>query len=491
MEFSFQIIDFLVATPMIALFVASILPLFFKVLKGNKELNPVFVLGCAFIGIISSGGLTITLNASTTYAFSKALVFDGISIWTNITILFVTGFSLLYSRENVSISKNLFSEYVFLVLNSAIGMMIIASANDLIVTFIGIELMSLCLYVIIALGANEKHAKQSAFKYFVLGSFASAILLYGIALIFGSVGSTYLDEVGSIAAGLISTNRLFLIGFAMVIIGYGFKVGAAPFHAWVPDVYEGAPTPVTTFMATGVKIVTFTAFIRLAATQALSGERALEFVNVLEWVAVLTMLIGNIGALRQESFKRMLAYSSVAHAGYAFVGVIASGVGGNVILGASGVIYYIFGYAIMTLGTFGVVTLFEKDENTTLTMDGLKGLASRNPWAAFCITVLLLSLAGIPPTVGFFGKFFIFSAAIKQGFFWVSVWGVLNSVISVYYYLKPVVRMYMNDEEGAPLVGNRQLSQLSVTVMTILVIVVGLASDPFYQYVKTSVSKLF
>lgn len=491
MELSFQIIDFLVASPMVALFVASLLPLFFKVIRGNRETNPVFVLGCAFIGIVSAGGLTLTLNASTTYAFSKALVFDGISIWTNITVLMVAGVSLLYSRENRSIDKAQFSEYVFLLLNSAIGMMILASANDLIVAFIGIELMSLCLYVVIALGANEKTAKQSAFKYFVLGSFASAILLYGIALIFGSVGSTYLDEVASIAAGLISTNRLFLIGFGMVIVGYAFKVGAAPFHAWVPDVYQGAPTPVTTFMSTGVKIVTFAAFVRLAATQAMSGERALELVNALEWVAVFTMLIGNIGALKQTNFKRMLAYSSVAHGGYALVGVIASGVGGNVILGASGVIYYIFGYAVMTLGTFGVISLFEKDENSQVTLDSLRGLASRNPWSAFCITLLLLSLAGIPPTVGFFGKFFIFSAAIKQGFFWLSIWGVLNSVVSIYYYLRPIVQMYMKEGEGCNVVESRQLSQMAVSLMAVMVVAIGLATDPFYRFVKESVSQLF
>jgi NADH-quinone oxidoreductase subunit N len=245
-------------------------------------------------------------------------------------------------------------------------------------------------------------------------------------------------------------------------------------------------------MATGVKAVSLAFLLRLMASQAFTVERFWPFVDVLQWLTALTILVGNVGAFRQKSLKRMLAYSSIAHSGYIMIGIIAAGIGGASMLGASGVMFYIFSYSVMTIGAFGVLHLLEPRAESDLTVEDFKGLALEKPWVALFMTILLLSLTGIPPTLGFFGKFFIFSAAVKQGLNWLALWGVIGSVISVYYYLRPVVAMYME----TPLlkrenVGVRPLSYFAIAVMALLVLVIGLASEPFYQVVLASVAKVF
>ena len=490
MNAAFNILDLLIVSPALVLFLASIMPLTIKVLRGNREQNPVATLVWAFIGLVAAAGLAISTSGIEQMAFGGALIFDGVSTWSTLIIILITGFSLLMAKENPATCNHQFSEFVFLLLNAAAGMILLAWSNDLIVTFISVEIMSLCLYILIALSQEERLSKEAAFKYFILGSFGSAIFLYGIAFIFGVGGTTYLNEITNFGADLISTNRLFLIGIVLTIVGFCFKVGLAPFHAWSPDVYEGSPTPLTGFMAAGVKVVVFAALLRLFSTQILTGVRAFDVAVILQWIAVASMLLGNIAALLQTSLKRMLAYSSISHSGYAVIGVIAAGLGGEDLLGASGTVFYIFAYTIVTLGTFGFVCLFEKRENTMLMIDDLRGLASRSPWLALSMTVLLLSLAGIPPTVGFFAKFFIFSAAIKQGLIWLAIWGVINSVISVYYYLRPIVYMYMFDGPASDVLEDRQMTQFSVAIMAGIVVIVGVMADPFYQFVVRSVASL-
>jgi NADH-quinone oxidoreductase subunit N len=275
----------------------------------------------------------------------------------------------------------------------------------------------------------------------------------------------------------------------MVILGFAFKVSIFPLHAWTPDVYQGAPTPVTAFMATGVKVATFVAFLRFFNSQGFAVSVHLE--TVLIWLAVLTMFIGNVGALMQDNFKRVLAYSSVAHSGYAMIGLIAAGFGNNFDAGATGLLFYLFSYALMTLGSFALVAVFEKHENSQLTVNGLKGLAGRYPILALSLSVLMLSLAGIPPTLGFFGKFYIFSAAMEQGMYWLVFWGVINSVISVYYYLRPVVMMYMSEEQGDEVMATHLLTRMTVVFAAILIVLMGLFSSPVLRAVQKSVVNLF
>ena len=493
MAVNFSVVDLILVSPALALFLVSLIPLSLKAFRGNREPRSMTIVLYSFIGLVAAAGLAISNYGVNQTAFEKALVFDGLSSWATILIVVSTAFGILFAKENVATSTRQFGELVFLMLNAAVGMMLVAWSNDLIILFSGIEVMSLCLYLAIALSMEERLSKEAAFKYFVLGSFASAIFLYGVAFIFGTTGGTYLLEISEIGAELISTNRLFLFGIVMLIVGLGFKVSIFPFHAWTPDVYQGSSTPVTGFMAAGVKVAVFVAFLRVMSTQILSGDRADDLVEALQWLAVFTMLAGNIAAILQENIKRMLAYSSIAHSGYVLMGVLAAGVGEMGHLGASSVLFYVLGYAVMTLGSFGIVSLFEKDEKSEIKVGDLKGLGSRHPWLSLCLAIFLLSLAGIPPTVGFFGKFFIFSAAVKQGFFWLAIWGVISSAISVYYYLRPIVYMYMTEAGTEPLNApiGRQFSRMAVLVCAVAVLVTGLFSNPFYDLIRKSIVGLF
>lgn len=486
--------DLICIAPVFLIFLASLVPLTLKVLRGNSEAHPTAAIGYALVGLIAALFSSLIVYSSHTtgfFAFSNALVFDGISVFATVMVCLITAIALLFSREHISTRGNQFSEYIFLLMNSAVGMLILAWSNDLIVTFIGIEVMSLCLYLIIALSNEETLSKEAAFKYFVLGSFASAIFLYGVALIFGMAGTTYIDKILQAAPDLIANSQLFLIGIILLILGFAFKVSLAPFHAWTPDVYEGAPTPVTAFMSTGVKLVSFVAFLRILIGDYVTKDMTGNLIDVLQWLAVITMLVGNIGAIMQPSLKRMLAYSSVAHSGFIFMGLVCAAVGGQSWIGATGVTYYLFAYAIMTIGAFGVVSILEKKNSDMILIDDLAGLHKKHPFLALCLSVFLVSLAGLPPTVGFFGKFFIFSAALKQGFFWLAIWGAINSVIGVYYYLRPIVVMYMHEPKYNDTHPNKSSSYFAVTAMAAMVIIFGFSTNAIYKIILSAVNSLF
>lgn len=477
--------DLILISPMIALFLASLVPITLKVLRGNREQNALTTLIQGLIGLVISAVLLgIFSGANGATAFNHMLVFDGITQWMGIIALGAGAGSLVLMYENPSMKGSQFSEMVFLTLSSALGMLILVSAADLLMIFIGLETMSLSLYLMIGMSHEEKLAKEAALKYFVLGGFASAIFLYGTAFIFGSTGSTNIIDFFENAKSLVVTSRLFLFGITFVIIGFCFKVSIAPFHAWTPDVYQGAPTPLTGFMATAVKTVSFAAFLRIIATRSLEGSQNLF--DVLQWLAVITMLVGNTAAILQNNLKRMVAYSSVAHSGYILVGLITAGVSEAGSFGASGVIFYLISYAFMTLGAFAIISMMENSENSIVNVDDLAGLARKRPVLALCFTIFLLSLAGIPPTVGFFGKFYLFNAAIGEGLLWLAVWGMLSSVIGVYYYLRPIVVMYMKDGEAE--VAGHSLNATTVTVLVsaICIILLGLVSGPIFTAVEKS-----
>lgn len=478
--------DILLISPMIALFLASIIPITVKVLKGNIEQSQSATLIQGLGGIIAATILLMVVSGSGATAFANALVFDGVTRWIGLVALLSTAGALLLMYDNPATTGEQFSELMFLILSSAIGMLILVSAVDLLMVFIGLETMSLALYLMIAMSHEQKISKEAALKYFILGSFASALFLYGIAFTFGSVGSTYIPVVISRTAELIATSRIFLFGISMMILGFCFKVSIAPFHAWTPDVYQGAPTPLTAYMATAVKAVSFAAFLRLIATKSLVGSENL--LDVLQWLAVITMLVGNVAAILQSNFKRMLAYSSIAHSGYIMIGLITTGISDDLSFGASGVVFYLAAYSLMTLGSFAIVALMEKNENSSINIDDLAGYARKKPWMAFSMTVFLLSLAGIPPTVGFFGKFYVFTAAIGEGLIWLAIWGVLNSVISVYYYLRPIVVMYMKEgeAEGAPYPMNA--TRTAIIISAVLVVFLGLLSGPIFEIVERALS---
>ena len=477
--------DLILVSPMIALFLASLVPITLKVLKGNREQNALSTLIQGLIGLVISAVLLGIFSGSTgATAFHHSLVFDGITQWMGVIALAATAGALVLMYENPATKGSQFSELVFLTLSSALGMLILVSAADLLMIFIGLELMSLSLYLMIGMSHEEKLAKEAALKYFILGGFASAIFLYGVAFIFGSTGSTNILDFFEEAKSLIVTNRLFLFGITFVIIGFCFKVSIAPFHAWTPDVYQGAPTPLTGFMATAVKTVSFAAFLRIIATHSLEGSQNLF--DVLQWLAVITMLVGNTAAILQTNLKRMIAYSSVAHSGYILVGIITAGVSEVGSFGASGIIFYLISYALMTMGAFAIVSMMENSENSIVNVDDLAGLAQKRPILALCFTVFMLSLAGVPPTVGFFGKFYLFNAAIGEGLLWLAVWGMVSSVIGLYYYLRPVVIMYMKDGDSEIASHSLNATTVMVVVSAICILMLGLISGPIFTAIEKS-----
>jgi NADH-quinone oxidoreductase subunit N len=475
--------------PMTILTIFACIPLTIKIFSKNQEPANQLTLGVSLVGILLAAAATIYQGRIPPHTvFSGALIFDRMAVYANLGVLSITLFTLFLSVTGVNTKGSSFAEHVFLILLSAVGMLTLTSAGDLIVSFIGLEIMSIALYVLIALGHEQQFSKEAAFKYFILGSFASAIFLYGIAFIFGTTGSTLLGPLASQAVILSTTNRLFLTGLMLLIVGIGFKVSLFPFHAWTPDVYQGAPTSVSAFMATGVKLVMFTLFLRLAVLHVFEADEKLLF--ILAVVAVFTMTVGNITAIVQENIKRLIAYSSIAHAGYILLGIVVAAKSKSPDAG-SATLFYLLTYSVMNIGAFAVVNIFEKEERGNLSVSDYAGLGFRYPLLGVALTVFMLSLAGIPPTAGFIGKFYIFAAAVKEGYIWLAVFGVINSLLSVYYYLRILVYLYMKPEVYEVRPQQAALSRFVVMATLALTLIMGIASTPFYRPAVKSVLALF
>lgn len=480
--------DLMSIFPLLVVFLSGCLPIIIKSVRQSEQ-RSVNSLSQALFGILfAAGWVLVTGDIGTQTAFENALVIDGTSYPAVFVILVSAAATLLMAHENINTKGPHFSEFVFLVCSSVVGMLTLVWANDLLVTFIGLEIMSIAVYLLIAMSHEQTVSKESAFKYFILGGFSAAIFLYGLAFVFGMTGTTYLTSIKEMSTALLEGNRLFAIGWALMVVGFSFKVSIFPFHFWTPDVYQGAPTPITAFMATAVKAAGFTAFLRfIIHLDFTKSEMAMD---VLQWMAVLTILIGNLAAIVQDNFKRMLAYSSVAHSGYMLIAIIVAG-SGAAELGSNALLFYLVTYAVMNVGAFAVLGLFEKFEEQALNIDDLRGLSSRHPYLAVAMTVFLLSLAGIPPTAGFFGKIYLFSAAVNEGFIWLAIWGVIGSVISVYYYLRPIVVMYMSEGPGEVSHEGAFGARATIFVAVILVFVIGLAASPVMRMIQVSVSSLF
>ncbi len=373
-------------------------------------------------------------------------------------------------------------EYYSLLLFTTSGMMLMGAAADLIVVLIALELLSIPLYILSGLARPDPASEESALKYFLLGAFSSAFLVYGIALTYGATGTTGLSEI-AVALGQGSPHPLLLAGVALLLVGFGFKVAAVPFHMWTPDVYEGAPTPVVGFMSVGAKAGGFAALLRifLFALPGLSGQWA----PALALIAALTMILGNVVAVAQQNIKRMLAYSSIAHAGYILMGLAAHN--GQ---GLSAALFYLLSYAFTNVGAFAVVTAMARKEGEDLSFDQYAGLARRQPGLAAAFTLFMLSLTGIPPTSGFVGKYVLFGAAIGAGLYWLAIVGVLTSVISAFYYLRPVVRIYF-DEPLRPL--PQQIAPalaVALVVAALGVLGLGLWPAPWLEMAGRSVQSV-
>ncbi|MBI5503288.1 MAG: NADH-quinone oxidoreductase subunit N [Deltaproteobacteria bacterium] len=406
--------------------------------------------------------------------YGNALALDGYAVYFNLLVCALGAAAVLLSVEHLGDAGIVRGEYYSLMFFAVIGVVIMAAATDLIVMFIGLETMSMAVYVLAGIRKSDLRSNEAALKYFLLGALASALLLYGVALLYTMTGSTVLADV---AKALSSTNYaasdhlVLLLATGLILIGFGFKIAAVPFHLWAPDVYEGAPTSVTAFMATAVKAGGFAALLR-TMLEALAPMRA-ELAPVLWGAAAVTMTIGNVVALRQTSLKRMLAYSSIAHTGYLLVGVTA----GTAEAGSS-VMFYLAAYGAMNIGAFGVMVALARRGRGCENISDFSGLAQTHPALASAMALFLLSLTGIPPLGGFVGKFYVFTAALHAGLVWLVVIAALNSVISAAYYLGVVRTMYFDKAPDDVLPSARPYAAVVVAVAAVATVLLGVAPSP-------------
>jgi NADH-quinone oxidoreductase subunit N len=456
--------DILHILPLILVTVTSLIVLVIEFSMTRSEGTSFTV---SLLGIAGALFFVVDGYGSEASLFTGMVQTSAIGNFMNGLFLISAGIAIALSRSYLEREELPFGEFYWLILSATIGMMIIGLAGDLLIVFLGVELMSISLYVLAGFLRRRIKSNESALKYFLLGAFATGFLLYGIALIYGASGTTTISTIAEKFPDL-SSSYLFLSGIGLLIVGFSFKIAAVPFHMWVPDVYEGSPTTATAFMATGSKAAAFAAFLVVFGRVVEPDERLTLVFLVL---SVASMVLGNIVAISQSNIKRMLAYSSIAHAGYMLVG-LAAGTG----IGRESVVFYLAAYTLMNIGAFGIVAVFEKKEEMNLTFDDYAGLSRKYPVLSACMAIFMFSLAGIPPFGGFFAKYYVFTAAVQSDHTWLAIIGVLMSLISVYYYLRLIVMMYFKEGEG---IGEDRISHLdTITIALAAVGVIALGIVP-------------
>ncbi|MEK6709302.1 MAG: NADH-quinone oxidoreductase subunit N [Nitrospinota bacterium] len=414
----------------------------------------------AAMGMLSLAGVVVLAavalsqwGAGTRTTFGGFYVADNFSVFMKVVVFVCTALSILLSLHYVKVERINYGEYYAMMLFSLFGMLVMLSGNDLLTIYLGIETMSISIYVLVAFIRHDPLSREAGLKYFLMGSFASGILLYGMALAYGFTGTTALQGIGEALAGKpLASQPAMVLALILLVAGFGFKMALVPFHMWLPDAYTGAPTAITAFMSVAVKAATVGALMRLffTAFPAMAPQW-----NLLMWVlAAATMIWGNLGAIAQTSLKRMLAYSSIAHAGYLLMGVVAGlGMqGGKAVFApqaVSAVTFYLAAYLVTNLGAFGMLIYICREGYRGDLIDDWRGVGQAHPWAGLAFVVFLLSLAGIPPTAGFVGKLFLFAAAIQGEYYWLAVIGILTSAVSMYYYGRIMMVMFMEERGGA------------------------------------------
>lgn len=433
-----QNVNFAAIMPSLVLSCFGMLLLLANVFLPKGKTTPIAWM--SVVALVITGFVSLGAWNEPEFGFAGHVALDNFATFFNITFLIAALLCILMSdgylkRENFSVG-----EYYPLILFCTAGAMWMASGTDMMTIFLGLEVLSVSLYVLAGFLRNRVDSNEAGLKYFLLGAFSTGFLLYGIALIYGVTGTTNVADIGLYLSAHPDqlTNPLTVAGMVLLSTGFLFKIGAAPFHMWTPDVYQGAPTPITAFMSAGPKAAAFAAFMRVL-TLGLGGLQD-EWTSMVWVLAVLTMTVGNVVAIYQTNIKRMLAYSSIAHAGYALVGIVAANE-----IGMSGILFYMLAYTFMNLGAFGILVLAGKKGEDNLTLQGFSGFGYKRPLLGVAMTIFLFSLMGIPPMAGFAGKFFIFAGAIKAGYIWLAIIAMLNSAVSLYYYLRVMVYMYFKD----------------------------------------------
>ncbi len=474
MELALPQLNFMTIMPEIVLSVVAMALLLVNVLVKSEEK--------AYLGYLSLAGLVGALFTvpwgEKISGFGEMVIQDNFSSFFTVIFILCAVMTILISDGYFKKEGCNHGELYPLILFATVGMMFMAKATDLMTVFLGLEVLSVALYVLAGFNRDNIKSNEAGLKYFLLGCFSTGFLLYGMALIYGATGTTKIVRIAAMASGngAVANNMMFLVGMLLMATGFSFKIAAAPFHMWTPDVYEGAPTPITAFMSAGPKAAGFAAFLRvfIIALPTLT----VQWSDLLWILAVLTMTTGNIIALSQDNIKRMLAYSSIAHAGYALVGFTAHNASG-----VSGILFYLLSYTFMNIGAFAIIVIIGKKGEANNNVQDYAGLGVKRPVLALCLSIFLFSLAGIPPTAGFIGKFYLFAGAVQEGYIWLAIIGVLNSAASVYYYLRVMVFMYMKNPE-------EDFSWVKLTPAVMLCILIAVAGVLIPGIIPNSVLNL-
>jgi NADH-quinone oxidoreductase subunit N len=478
----FAAADTLLILPELFLTVAGLVLLLAATVGGREKERTVAL---AAIGSLVATGVLLAVSVASVKAlpqsgFGGMFVLDRFSLYFKVLMLLAAAVTILFSLRFVGTSPYPSGEYYGLILFATVGMLFMASGTHLASIVVALELMALSQYVLAGYFKRETKSLEAAAKYFVLGAFSSGVLLYGISLVYGATGTLSLAGITK-ALGSGPATPLLVVGIILVACGMFFKIASAPFHVWAPDVYEGAPTPISAFFAVGPKLAAYSIFARIFF--AGFGPRAGDWTAIVAASAALTMVVGNVGALQQTNVKRLLGYSSIAHAGYALLGLLAYGDATGI--GLWSILVYLLAYAFMNLGAFGLVILLEARGYAGESVDDFNGLSKRNPWAAAAMLVFLLSLAGIPPTAGFVGKYLLFSAAMKAGWFWLSLLAVLMSAVSLFYYFRIARAMYLVDGEGELHWREEPAVTAAIAVCAAGTLAMGILPGPFVAFAKS------
>src|SRR5665647_930603 len=454
--------DLISALPeLIVLCMAMFILLLDLFLKPNNRaliyiLTQITLLGAAFVTIS-------THTSAVGYSFSGMFVDDPLADVLKLMIYLTTSMVLIYTRSYIALRGMFRGEFYALVLFAMLGMMIMVSGHHFLTLYMGLELLSLCLYTLVALDRDNPRATEAAMKYFVLGALASGMLLYGMSMIYGVTGSLNISEVGSALLNGVPDHAVLILGLVFIVAGIAFKFGAVPFHMWVPDVYQGSPTAITLLIGTVPKLAAF-AFVMRLLVQGLY-VLAVDWQGMLIIMAVLSISIGNLAAIAQTNFKRMLAYSTISHVGFILYGIFSASSNGY-----ASSMFYVTTYVLMALAGFGMILLLSRKGFEAEELDDLKGLNQRSPWHAFLLLIVMFSMAGIPPTIGFYAKFAVLQAALQAGFVWLVVFAVLMAVVGAFYYLRVVKLMYFDDpQDTSPIAPQADMNMvLSVNALALL-----------------------
>jgi NADH-quinone oxidoreductase subunit N len=478
-------LDFALAAPEILLLAgACALMLVDLRLPGEERRASFFIAQCVLLACAAATLVVLVgTGGQTTYGFNRLFVADTMSHLLKLCAYGAVSAALVYSRQYLLDRGLLRGEFLALLLFALLGMMVMMSANSFLTVYLGLELLSLCLYAMVALNRDSAASTEAAMKYFVLGALASGLLLYGMSMIYGATGTLTITDVAKQVANLSSqaTERSFLVfGLVFMVCGIAFKLGVVPFHMWIPDVYHGAPTAVTLVIGTAPKLAAFAMAMRLLVNGLL--DLAYDWQQMLVILSVLSMALGNITAIAQTNLKRMLAYSTIAHMGFMLLGLLSGVVGGNWLNAAdayAAAMFYTVVYVLTSVGSFGVLLFLSRKGFECENLDDLKGLNRRNPWYAFLVLLIMFSLAGVPPTVGFYAKLAVLSAAVNAGQIWLAVVAVVFSLVGAYYYLRIVKLMYFDEPKDAavpaPAFGGQSLgARLLLSANGIALLVLGL-----------------